>query len=193
MCHYFVSKIALGFVACVTSLWHLISHRVAACLQSIFCTLLHDRLQKSYFFSTAGLWHSHCNLDDIACDRLYLGKARVGHQYVSEIFYYACSWLHIDFASICDGQGKRNRLLQKWTINYVWHIQLIWERAWYLVKNIKVVWLVLFCCKIQCGIFRAAVDAVKFLLSLLYAYHFFQFPAMHLCGNMPLPSFECVS
>ncbi len=50
--------------------------------------------------------------------------------------------------------------------------------------------LALYCHKTQCGIFQAGVVAVKFLLSLLYAYHF---PVMHLCGKMPIPSFECIS
>lgn len=53
--------------------------------------------------------------------------------------------------------------------------------------------LALHCHKTKCGISQAAVAAVKFFLSLLYAYRYSQFPVMHLCGKMPIPSFECIS
>lgn len=39
--------------------------------------------------------------------------------------------------------------------------------------------LALYYHKTQCGIFQSSVASVTCLLSLLYAYHFSQFPVMH--------------
>lgn len=150
---------------------------------SFYLTLLFLQNTSIHFFLIPSSPSLICNIQTaaqmaVACDRLYLSQAMVVHQHAREIFLFCRLLAACWFCCICNQHGETTYFIGA---NWFGRVELIWDWGWYLVKNIKVVsrpCIVTKKKKQHVEFFLARVAAVKFLLSLWYAYHLSPFPAM---------------